>query len=211
MDDEPPSSEKGYPLSPAKMSKTPSWIMLGFVLGAAFVLALPPLRKRAVPEPATIRAIEFAPAPAGSREPPLLTTIEDVFAIWGRYAVWSDDTTEVALWNVRDRAFNQFFEVRRVGETSYFRTLPRLTRRIISRGKPVSECPLEFTESEEQYAEWQKYGRSERPVDRETRPRPPAPAPAPAPAAVDRSIRVPAPKLPSVDLAAPSGAAKNPP
>ena len=30
MDDE---AEKKYPLAPAKMSKTPSWVMLGFILG----------------------------------------------------------------------------------------------------------------------------------------------------------------------------------
>ncbi len=208
MDDESPESEQRYPVSTAKMSKTPSWIMLGFLLGAAFVLALPPLRRKAPPETATIRAVEPPAAPAGPREPPLLSTIEDVFAIWGRHAVWSDNLTEVALWNVRDQAFNQFFEVRRDGDTYYFRTISRLTRRIVARGKHIAEAPLQFTETEEQYAEWQKYGRNERPVERESRPRPAAPAPsaAPMPAPVDRTLR--SPVLPHLELTPPAEAAK---
>ena len=43
MDDKEPKPEKHYPISTAKMSKTPSWIMLGFLLAAAFVRLLSPL------------------------------------------------------------------------------------------------------------------------------------------------------------------------
>lgn len=194
MDDESSKPERTYPLAAGGLSKTPSWIMLGFVLGAATVLSLPSLKRSVPPEPVTFKAVE--PPPSGPREPPLLTTIEDVFATWGHLAVWSDNVTEVALWNVRDRSFNQFFEVRRTGELLYFRTIPRLTRRVISRGKPVDECPLQFTETEEQFAEWMKYGRTERPVEREPRVRPPPASPAPPPVPVERSIRVEAPPLP---------------
>jgi hypothetical protein len=158
MEDQ-PASEKPYPLSTSKLSKTPSWIMLGFLLGAAFVAALPPLgrrtadRSRPAPpavEPPTLRAGSNPPA-----EPPRISTIEAVFASWGRYAVWADDdTTQVALWNTAEGAFNEFFEVRRFGGEFYFRTLPNLTRRVIQHGKPPEACPLEFTETEEQYREW---------------------------------------------------------
>jgi hypothetical protein len=202
MDDDERKAEKRYPLSASKMSKTPSWIMLGFLLGAAFVAALPPLRKRpaAPPETSVFRAAEPAKK-REPREPPQFTTIEAVFAAWGKHAVWSDDVTEVALWNDRDKDYSDFFEVRRYGGVYYFRTIPQLTRRIISRGKPMPESPLLFTETEEQYREWRSYGRSERPVEREAPARPTVSAPQVAPTPIDRSIKVVAPPtLPPLDF-----------
>ena len=73
---------------------------------------------------AVFRAAEPA-AKREPREPPQLTTIEAVFATWGKNAVWSDDITEVALWNDRDKAYSDFYEVRRYGGAYYFRTIPR--------------------------------------------------------------------------------------
>jgi len=148
-----------------KMSMTPSWIMLGFVLGALFVVALPSFEKE-VPPPALplIRPPEPAAPKLGQ-----ITTIEAVFAAWGEHAVWSDDVTEVSLWNTETNRYDDSYEVRRVEDKFYFRSLPRLTRRVIKRGKPVPECPLLFTETEEQYREWLEHGRSERrptPADR---------------------------------------------
>src|SRR5437764_7727028 len=94
--DEPPSEEKKYPPSPGRMSKTPSWIMLGFALGAVFVLLFPrPTEKPAAPAPLAVKLEAEKP-----REPPPLSRIEAVFADWGRNAVWdNNDTTEVALWD----------------------------------------------------------------------------------------------------------------
>ena len=198
MDDDEPRSEKRYPLSTAKMSKTPSWIMLGFLLGAVFVAALPPLGKKAAPESVSLRAVE-PPPPSGPRAPQPLTTIEDVFATWGSQAVWSDDVTEVALWNSKEGAYADFFEVRRVGDVFYFRSIPRLTRRVIARGKLIPECPLQFTETEEQYRDWLNYGRTERPIERETQTRPRF-APPPGAAPVDRSVQRVTPTLPPVEL-----------
>jgi hypothetical protein len=204
MDEDEPKPEKRYPLSASKMSKTPSWIMLGFLLGAAFVAALPPLRKRPAPRPET--AVFKASEPAKKREPrePLqFTTIEAVFATWGKHAVWSDDVTEVALWNDREKDYSDFFEVRRYGGVYYFRSIPQLSRRIISRGKPMPESPLLFTESEEQYREWRSYGRTERPVDREAPARPSVSAPQLTPAPIDKSINVVAPpSLPPLEFPA---------
>lgn len=171
MDDDPPPPEKAYPVATAKMSKTPSWIMLGFVLGAAFVAALPPLKRKPAAPPPDIRAVP-PPAPAAAREPQPLMTIEAVFADWGRHASWSDDVTEVALWNSRDKDYTDFYEVRRVGGVLYFRSIPKLTRRIVARGKHVAESPLQFTETEEQYQEWQQFGRRERPAEGDLRPAP---------------------------------------
>ena len=200
MDDDQPKPEKRYPLSASKMSKTPSWIMLGFLLGAVFVAALPPLRKRPAPEGTVFKAVE-PPAARPPREPPQLTTIEAVFAIWGQHAVWSDDITEVALWNDRDKAFTDCYEGRRFGDSLYFRTIPKLTRRVIARGKPLPESPLLFTETEEQYREWLNYGRSERPIERGAPARPNTAAPAPKPVPIDRTVTpVTAPSLPPVQF-----------
>ncbi len=160
--------------SAASLSKTPSWIMLGFLLGAIFVLSLWTPWKKPTRTPALAGSAPPVPAafePAKPRPPPQLTTIEAVFAEWGHHAVWSGDTTEVAQWSIRDRDFTEFYEVRRLGDTLYFRSLTRLTRRIIARGKPMPECPLQFTETEEQYREWLEHGRKERSPTQELFPR----------------------------------------
>lgn len=140
------------------MSMTPSWVMLGFVLGALFVVALPPFQEK----PAPVAAPRPVETPRTS-PPPQLSTIEAVFAAWGERAGWDDDVTEVALWDTDKGGFSQFYEVRRVGEKLYFRTIPRLTRRVINHGKPLpADCPLQFTETEERYREWLEHGRTER-------------------------------------------------
>src|ERR1700679_3227921 len=114
---------------PAKPTQVPSWLMLGFALGALFILALP---KRAAVEP-EIRAAEPAAKPAPPRP---ISTIEAVFAEWGKYAVWSDDSTEVALWNAETGAYSDCYEVLRVADNYYFRTLARLNRPILNHGVP---------------------------------------------------------------------------
>ena len=73
-----------------------------------------------------------------------MSEVEAVFDQWGQYAVWDNDTTEVALWNADAKAFTDTFEVLRVGETLYFRTIPKLTRPVIRRGVE-SKSPLQFT------------------------------------------------------------------
>jgi hypothetical protein len=159
MDEE---SEPAEREAQPRMSMTPSWVMLGFLLGALFVVALPPLKKPAPPALARAPVAE-PPAPKPKSPPPQLTTIEAVFSAWGENAVWSRDTTEVALWNSDEKRFSDFYEIRRFGDTLYFRTIPRLTRRVINHGKePPMECPLQFTETEEQYREWLEHGRTER-------------------------------------------------
>ena len=129
----------------AKPSQVPSWAMLGFALGALFVLALPSRR----PEPPP-PAPPPAPAPLG---PPRISTVEAVFAAWGKYAVWEHDHTEIALWNADAGAFADCFEVLRVGDRLYFRSIPALTRPVLRHGVSP-DSPLEFTESEAQRRQW---------------------------------------------------------
>jgi hypothetical protein len=144
-----------------ELSKTPSWVMLGFIIGAACVLALP---RRPAEAPRII--IQREPEKPRNLEPPQLTTIEAVFGQWSDYAVWSDDLTQVALWNSAVGDFAEFYEVLRRDGTYYFRSIPQLTSRVIRHGKgPPPECPLRFTETEEQYQEWREHDRFERPAE----------------------------------------------
>lgn len=144
MDEDPPAP-------PAKPSQVPSWVTLGFALGALFVLALP---RRDRVEAESHPAVEaIVPTPARPAAPPRISTIEAVFAIWGKYAVWSDDTTEVALWNAETKSFSDCFEVVRAGNEYYFRTISRLTRPVLVHGV-ADESPLQFTESPVQREEW---------------------------------------------------------
>ena len=154
MDDEP---EKTYPLSPARMSKTPSWVILGFLMGAAFVWGYKRDAEKSVPVAPAIpvewpKALTLAPSP--------LTTIEAVFDEWKEHAVWENNLSEVAMWRSETGAYSEFYEVRRVNETLYFRSIPRLTRRIVRSGTPLpSNAPLQFTESEAHYLAWLEQGR----------------------------------------------------
>ena len=156
MDDaEPP--QKTYPLSPAKMSKIPSWITLGFVLGALSAWSL--LREKPAP-PALVLP---KPPPPRVVQIVALAKIEAVFADWGAHATWADDLTEVALWSDETKSFNELYEVKREGVALRFRTVPKLTRRIIRHGRPLPDSPLQFTETEGQYREWLDHGRTEAP------------------------------------------------
>jgi len=141
--------EAAPPPNPAKPSQIPSWVMLGFVLGAAFVLALPgrrgPPAREAAP-PASPPAVKYVVAPH-------LTTVEAVFAEWGKYAVWDNDVTEVALWNADSKDFTDFYEVVRLGDSTYFRSIPHLTRPVLTHGV-IAGSPLEFTETDAQREEW---------------------------------------------------------
>jgi len=175
-DSERPMSEYDRPRSgTAGLSRAPSWVMLGFVFGAGFVFALLRERKPAAPPSVTVPPVVEAPAPPSPRRVPALTTIEAVFEVWGEHAIWSGPTTEVALWNPQDRAFSEFYEVRRMEGRLYFRSLPVLTRRVVRRGRELPDCPLQFTETEEQYREWLEFGRRERQVEPPSAPPPGAP------------------------------------
>jgi hypothetical protein len=148
MDESPPA---------AKPTQTPSWVMLGFVVGVLFMLALP--RHEPAPPPAA------APAPSAPEPAPVpapISTIDAVFAVWGKYARWDNDTTEVALWNSGAKDFSDCYEVLRSGDACFFRPIPRLTRPLLRHGVPDPEkSPLQFTETVAQQQEWQKEARDE--------------------------------------------------
>jgi hypothetical protein len=136
MDDEesPPDEIKGKP------SQVPSWVSLGFALGALFVMALP---KGQPPEPVERPPIETPTLRAVT--PSRISTIEAVFADWGKYAQWSGAVTQVGLWNPETKSYSDFFEVLRMGDVLFFRSIPALTSPVVSHDIPA-ECPLEFAQ-----------------------------------------------------------------
>ena len=128
----------------------------------------------AVPLSVAARAVKVEASP--------VTTIEAVFAAWGQHAVWDKNLTEVAMWRAETGAFSEFYEVRKEDDAFYFRSIPKLTRRIIRRGTPLPDnAPLQFTESEAQYREWLAHGREERPAETKLRPMSPSFTPVPPP------------------------------
>ncbi len=135
---------------PEKPSQIPSWVTLGFILGALFVLAMP---KRAPVAPPMPSVQEAPPRADVAAEPPKMTTIEAVFSAWDKYAIWSSDTTEVALWDPAMKSFSDCYEVVRNGSDYYFRSIPALTRPLLTHGV-VDNSPLVFTETARQRSDW---------------------------------------------------------
>ena len=137
-----------------QLSKTPSWIMLGFVLGVLCVLAWP---RKEGPSPArpassaTARPSLRPVAPMPTLERALF--FEGVFAEWSKYAVWENELTEVAFWSADDKAFSERFEVYRSDGRYYFRSIPQFTRPLLTHGVPANS-PLQFTEPQAARDEW---------------------------------------------------------
>ncbi len=144
---------KPKPPSVPKLSKTPSWISLGFVLGALFVWLLPK------PEPVIIEVpveTEVAPPLVATRTQPDFSELEAVFALWNKHAVWDENRTEVALWDIEAKQYSRFYEVLRSGDEYYYRSIARLTRPILTHGVETN-APLLFTETDAKRQEWLQY------------------------------------------------------
>lgn len=137
-----------------KLSKTPSWIMVGFIVGALFAYGVqrevdrrnqsqPP----APPPPAPVKAVPQKSV-AAIKDRASLSAIENLFLQYESHAVWRNDITEFALWSAEINKFVECFEVMRSGEYYYFRTIPHLTRPVI-RHNVDPDLPLRFTEPED--------------------------------------------------------------
>ncbi|MEY4939792.1 MAG: hypothetical protein RIQ93_1527 [Verrucomicrobiota bacterium] len=139
MDDDPNYESPPPPVPASKPSKVPSWIMLGFAFGALFVWSL---REPAVDAPVKVVEV-IRPAP----QPPKLTQVEAVFEAFRTFAVWqNDDSTEIAFWNSDTHDYTDFFEVRRIGSSLYFRSIPRLNGHVLNYGERLpAESPIRFT------------------------------------------------------------------
>lgn len=138
------------PASPSSLSKTPSWISIGFVMGALFVWLLP----KPAPQVIEVPVRDESPRPlVAQRVQPDFSELEAVFSEWDDYAVWSNDTTELALWDIETSQYSRFYEVLRSGNNYFYRSLARLSRPVLTHGVPVN-APLLFTETEKQREEW---------------------------------------------------------
>ena len=141
--------------SQPKLSKTPSWIMVGFIAGALFAYGVQQevtrqAERKPAPPPAPVPAlIEPAHSSATLKDRASLTAIENIFTQYEGQAVWHNDLTEVALWNAESGKYSEFFEIMRSGDYRYFRTLPHLTRAVI-RQNVDPNSPLRFTETMEE-------------------------------------------------------------
>ena len=135
-----------------ELSKVPSWILLGFLIGAAFVFLL---RREYIfgGDPAPTTFVEPIPPPAPAASPtsltalegePSLSAIEAIWMAWGEHAVWIGELSEVAMWNTQNLAFSDYVEVTRRGESYFFRSIPKLTRPIVDRGLGI-RAPIQFT------------------------------------------------------------------
>ena len=148
------SGDAPSPRSPrAQLSQAPSWVLLGFVIGAVFVFLLRRqyLVEEMQREPAAAVAETSAPGGSGPDSPtaaragePTAAAFDAVWRAWGHHAVWLDDTTQVALWNAQTGDYSDAFEVVRRGDEFYFRPLPELTRPMVERGLGLG-APLQFT------------------------------------------------------------------
>ncbi len=146
MDDEDDiEPRKPHPPSPARMSKVPSWISVGFVLGALVGWTLREPKPVPPPPPKVIEVVKFEPRPNQ------VPTVEALFEKWRHLAAWrDDDTTEIAVWNPDSKEFTEAYEVKRVGDDFYFRSLPHLTRKLINYGEKLpADAPIRFASVED--------------------------------------------------------------
>jgi hypothetical protein len=123
-----------------KPSKTPSWIMLGFLLGALFMWKLPRLK----PTPPAAPSIS-APAVPKVATRPRMTDVEAAFEAYRQYALWTNDgITYVCFWDgVETQTFRDCFQVLQRGEELFFRSVPRPAN-LRAREDVPKECPLQF-------------------------------------------------------------------
>lgn len=106
--DDPPAVSFSRKVSPARLSRIPSWIMLGFILGALFIWLLP--RSKNEPVTALNSSVPAAtPETKPQVAPRKVTNIEAVFSEWGQYAIWEDNRTEVAMWNPETGSYADFY------------------------------------------------------------------------------------------------------
>jgi hypothetical protein len=148
-----PADEDDLPPVPReKLSKTPSWIMVGFVLGcvSAYVADHEIEKRRAQPPvepPVIVNPPDSAPAVPTSAMRLSQNEVDAIFRQFAERAVWENDITEVAVWNPVMQKFTDLVEVMRSGEYFYYRPIQRLTRPLIS-NEPEPGVLVLFTEPE---------------------------------------------------------------
>ena len=109
----------------AKPSQAPSWVILGFVLGALCVFAFP-RTERPVPTAPVPPAAEIEHATIRAQPISRFQAVEAVFTEWATYASWDADTTEISVYDPDLKKYAECYEVLRHGDDLY---LPIRSRR----------------------------------------------------------------------------------
>lgn len=142
---------------PAKPSQAPSWVLLGFVLGALCILALPHAKKaEPAPAPAAEAAsLQATPTVVHTQILSRFLTVEELFTELSSYAVWDNDTTQICVYDPDIGKFAECYEVLRRDGEYYFKSITSLTRPVLTHGIPANSL-IEFTETAAQRAQWLK-------------------------------------------------------
>jgi hypothetical protein len=140
------------PHSRDSLSRTPSWVMLGFIIGCIVSLSVKKqIDSRGEPRPTSRAEAALAPTPTPTPTPEprhaTLAEMEAIFERWEDHAVWRNGITEVAFWDAATNRYSEYVEVLKSGDYYYFRNLSRLTRPLVEEGIP-SDMPLRFTDPE---------------------------------------------------------------
>lgn len=148
-----PTDEDDLPPVPKeKLSKTPSWIMVGFVVGCLFAYVadreMEKRRPASAPLPAPV--VQSAPVAPPETPPSMRLSQNEVDAMFRQVfenAAWENDLTQIAVWNPLTQKFSDLVEVMRSGEYFYYRPLTRLTRPLIT-AEADSGVLILFTETD---------------------------------------------------------------
>jgi len=139
------------------LSHVPSWLMIGFLVGVITMWVF-----RREPEPpaspadatpttlateAEVDVAEVEPAEITGRMS--LDMVSAIFSAYRDWVWWSDDMTQIAVWNSDTMGFTDRYEVIRTLEADYFRPIARFTRLPLP-GYGPDNSPLLFTETAEQ-------------------------------------------------------------
>jgi len=140
-----------YSTDKKNLSQIPSWIMVGFLVGITFMWFFDePDEPELPPVAATPAVVEETPAPANPATLSL-EVVELLFEEYRDWVFWSDNRTEIAVWNTQTLDFSDCYEVVRGEEGTFFRPIARLSRRPIV-GYGPADSPILFTETPEQRA-----------------------------------------------------------
>ena len=167
------------PVDKKNLSQAPSWVMVGFLAGALMMWSLgdrepdPPERQPAPPPPRTAQEIMSEQPQVTARDNGAsLKVVEALFSALQEWALWTEDRTEIGVWNSHTLSFSDRFEVVRLNDSWYFRPIAQFTR-LPMEGYGPPNSPILFTETAEQRNRRQQQARGALAPD--PNPRPPDP------------------------------------
>ncbi|MBT5903834.1 MAG: hypothetical protein HOH58_17170 [Opitutaceae bacterium] len=136
------------------LSQVPSWLMVGFLAGVItmWLFRSPAPESPVAPlpvDPPVPVAVESVPVEETAAQEASLAFAEAIFDTFRDWVFWTDDKTQIALWNTGSMSFSDRFEVIRTLEGDYFRSISEFTRLPLP-GYGPPNSPILFTETTEQ-------------------------------------------------------------